>query len=255
MTPTVATLSAVLLASLAGSPHCAGMCGVFVAMACGTHRDAGRRTHLRAQLAYHGGRLAGYGVLGVLAGTLGSAIDMGARAAGLQHAAAVLAATTMLVVGGAWLLREAGVRLPHISTPATVKAAFRAGVAKADRFGATGRALAIGLLTALLPCGWLWAFAIIAAGTASPVWGAAVMATFWVGTVPILAALGLGAGTLRSRLSPRLRVIAAVAMISIAAFTVIRVYRADLSGLMTGPSVQPTSLETMPTDAHCPLCP
>jgi sulfite exporter TauE/SafE len=255
MTPTAATLSAVLLASLAGSPHCAGMCGVFVAMACGTHRNAGTRAHLRGQAAYHGGRLAGYSALGALAGTLGGAIDMGARAAGLQHAAAMLAATTMLVVGGAWLLREAGVRLPHVPTPRFVKSAFRAGVARADRFGPGGRALAIGLLTALLPCGWLWAFALIAAGTASPAWGAAVMATFWIGTVPILAALGLGVGTLRSRLGPRLRAVAAVAMIAIAAFTVIRVYRADLSGLSARPSTQPASLEAMPAGAHCPLCP
>ncbi len=255
MTPTIATLSAVLLASLAGSPHCAGMCGVFVAMACGTHRDAGRRAHLRGQLAYHGGRLVGYGALGVLAGTLGGAIDMGARAAGLQHAAAILAATTMLLVGGAWLLRETGMRLPHVPTPRFVKSTFRSGIAQADRFGPTGRALAIGLLTVLLPCGWLWAFAIIAAGTASPAWGAAVMATFWIGTVPILAALGLGVGTLRSRLGPRLRAVAAVAMIVIATFTVVRVYRADLSGLTTRSGAQPASLETMPTEAHCPLCP
>jgi len=255
MTPTVATLSAVLLASLAGSPHCAGMCGVFVAMACGTHRDADRRVHLRTQFAYHCGRLAGYSSLGVLAGTLGGAIDMSVRAAGLQHAAAILAATTMFVVGGAWLLRESGVRLPPAPMPRFVKSAFRTGVAKADQFGPTGRALAIGLLTVLLPCGWLWAFAIIAAGTASPGWGAAVMATFWIGTVPILAALGLGVGTLRSRLSPRLRTVAAVAMIAIAAFTVVRVYRADLSDLTVRPGVQPASLETVPSEAHCPLCP
>lgn len=255
MTSTVATLSAVLLASLAGSPHCAGMCGVFVAMACGTHRDAGRRAHLRAQCAYHGGRLAGYGALGALAGALGGAIDMGARATGVQHAAAILAATTMLVVGGAWLLREAGVRVAHVPTPQFVRRAFRAGIARADRFGPVGRALAIGLLTALLPCGWLWAFAIIAAGTASPVWGAVVMAAFWVGTVPILAAFGLGAGTLRSRLGPRLRTVAAMTMIAIAGFTVVRVCRADFSGLTARPSVQPASHQTMPTEASCPLCP
>lgn len=254
MTPTVATLAAVLLASLAGSPHCAGMCGVFVAMACGFDRSK-PRLHIRLQLAYHGGRLVGYATLGVIAGALGSAIDLGARAAGLQHAAAILAATTMLLVGGAWLLREAGVRLPHVKTPAAIRNGFRAGVAKADRFGPTGRALTMGLLTALLPCGWLWAFAIIAAGTASPLWGAAVMAVFWIGTVPILAAVGFGAGALRSRLGPKVRTIAALAMIAIAAVTVLRVYRADLSGLTHRPNAQPASLQSPPTSAHCPLCP
>ncbi|MFI4915358.1 MAG: sulfite exporter TauE/SafE family protein [Phycisphaerales bacterium JB060] len=255
MTPTIAMMGAVLLASLAGSPHCAGMCGVFVAMACGTHRDAGWLCQVRAQIAYHGGRLIGYIALGVLAGTLGGTIDLTARSAGFHHAAAILAATTMLVVGAAWLLREAGLGLPHVPTPGFVKSTFRAGITKADRFGASGRALAIGLLTALLPCGWLWAFAIIAGGTASPLWGGMVMATFWLGTVPILAAIGLGTGTLRSRLGPRLRTVAALAMIAIATVTVVRVYRADATGLIARHSAQPASLDTPPTEAHCPLCP
>lgn len=255
MTPTIASLAAVLLASLAGSPHCAGMCGVFVAMACGANRDAGRSAHVRTQLAYHGGRLVGYATLGAIAGALGGAINLGADAAGLQHAAAILAAATMLVVGSAWLLAETGLRLPRVPTPRLIRSAFRAGISRADRFGATGRALTIGLLTALLPCGWLWAFAIIAAGTASPIWGAAVMATFWVGTVPILAGLGLGIGALRARLGPRARALAAVVMIAIATATVVRVYRADLSGLGARTAAQPASLQSPPTEAHCPLCP
>jgi sulfite exporter TauE/SafE len=254
MTPTVATLAAVLLASLAGSPHCAGMCGVFVAMACGFDRSKSR-AHVALQVAYHGGRLLGYATLGVGAGTLGSAIDLGAKAAGLQHAAAILAATTMLVVGGAWLLREGGIRIPHVKTPAFVRGGFRVGVSRADRFGPVGRALAMGLLTALLPCGWLWAFAIISAGTASPLWGAAVMGVFWMGTVPILAVVGLGAGALRSRLGPKVRTIAALAMIAIAAATVVRVYRADVRGLASRPSAEPTSLQSTRPPAHCPLCP
>ncbi|MEQ8843692.1 MAG: sulfite exporter TauE/SafE family protein [Phycisphaerales bacterium] len=254
MTPTLATLGAVLLASLAGSPHCAGMCGVFVAMACGFDKSK-PKTHARLQLAYHGGRLVGYASLGALAGMLGGAINLGADAVGLQHAAAILAATTMLAVGAVWLLREAGLRMPHMPTPPAIRNAFRAGIARADRFGPTGRALAMGLLTTLLPCGWLWAFALIAAGTASPLWGAAVMATFWIGTVPILAAVGLGAGAIRARFGPRVRTVAALAMIAIATITVLRVYSADLTGLTQRPAAQPASLSTPPTTAHCPLCP
>ncbi|MGD1916716.1 MAG: sulfite exporter TauE/SafE family protein [Phycisphaerales bacterium] len=253
MTPTLATLAAVLVASLAGSPHCAGMCGVFVAMACGFEKGKAH-VHAKLQTMYHGGRLIGYSSLGVLAGMLGSAVNLGANAAGLHHAAAILAATTMLAVGGIWLLREAGVRMPHVPTPPGIRSAFRKGVARADRFGPTGRALAMGLRTTLLPCGWLWAFALIAAGTASPVWGAAVMATFWIGTVPILAAVGRGAGALRTRFGPRVRTVAALAMIAIAGITVFRVYGADLSVLTNRPTAEPASLTTPPTSAHCPLC-
>ena len=50
--------------------------------------------------------------------------------------------------------------------------------------------LAIGLVTALLPCGFLYAFVTVAAGTGSAAGGAAVMLFFWAGTVPILVSIG-----------------------------------------------------------------
>lgn len=53
------------------------------------------------------------------------------------------------------------------------------------------RASAIGLLTAILPCGWLFAFLIVAAGTAQPLSGALVMAVFALGSVPALAGMAL----------------------------------------------------------------
>ncbi len=65
------------------------------------------------------------------------------------------------------------------------------------------RAGAIGLLTALLPCGWLYVFAIVAAGTGSAALGAAVMAVFWVGTVPLLALFGISVQTLVATLGRR----------------------------------------------------
>ena len=47
------------------------------------------------------------------------------------------------------------------------------------------RALLLGLFSTLLPCGWLYAFAVLAAGTGGPWTGMLVMAAFWAGTVPV----------------------------------------------------------------------
>jgi hypothetical protein len=63
------------------------------------------------------------------------------------------------------------------------------------------RALGLGLVNALLPCGWLWAFLTLAASTGAPLSGAATMLTFWLGTVPAL----LGATALAAPLVSRLR--------------------------------------------------
>jgi sulfite exporter TauE/SafE len=54
------------------------------------------------------------------------------------------------------------------------------------------RAGLLGALTALLPCGWLYAFVLTAAGTGSAGSGSLIMLAFWAGTVPALLAVGLG---------------------------------------------------------------
>ena len=61
----IALAGSVLLASLLGSPHCAGMCGGFVCFYSG--QDG--RGQTRAHAAYNLGRLVSYLVLGLLAGS------------------------------------------------------------------------------------------------------------------------------------------------------------------------------------------
>lgn len=240
-------LAGVLVASLVGSLHCAGMCGVFVAMAVG----GGDRKRL--QLYYHGGRLVGYATLGAIAGLLGRALDMGTEPIGLSHTSAVLAAGMIVLVGGAGLAREAGVRLPRLPTPRWAATLFQRGARAAAALGRDGRALTIGLLTALLPCGWLYAFALVAAGTANPATGALVMAAFWIGTVPVLALIGWSAGSVRAKLGPTARVAASVLVITLGVRTLMRAADADLSGVREAVTVSETP--AVPTgDVPCPLC-
>ena len=194
-------IGAVFVASLLGSAHCAGMCGAFVAFAVSEPGDT-KRAHLHA--AYNGGRLVTYMILGALAGLLGAAVDLGGAAAGVQRAAAILAGAMMICVGIVTLVRMAGVRVPHMPVPKAMQNVVRAGHRASLRWKPVHRALLTGLLTTLLPCGWLYAFAITASGTGSPLWGAVTMAAFWFGTLPIMLSLGLSfqvfTGPLRKRL-------------------------------------------------------
>ncbi|MEM8758692.1 MAG: sulfite exporter TauE/SafE family protein, partial [Planctomycetota bacterium] len=185
----LAMIGAVLVASVVGSLHCAGMCGAFVAMAVGLDREASKA---RLIAAYNGGRLVTYTLIGVLAGWLGGAFDSGAELVGLQRGAAALAAATMIVIGTAAFLKALGVRLPRVRGPKAVQGAFVHVARVSVRFSPAKRAGAIGLATGLLPCGWLYAFALLAAGTAHPVAGGLVMAAFWMGTLPMLVSLGAG---------------------------------------------------------------
>lgn len=249
-------LLTVLGASLLGSLHCAGMCGVFVSLACGVGgRQASKNAPL--QLGYHGGRLVGYALLGAIAGSVGGIVDLGLSAAGFGRVAALLAAGTMLVIAVVTLLSSFGIATKtHVKPPAFMTKLFRGGADIAQKLTPLRRATLIGSLTVLLPCGWLYAFAVLAAATASPLEGALVMASFWAGTVPVLAALGVGVHAIRARLGPALQPIAGVLFLVLGSVALIGVIRMDddaLSATLTSLEQNADQAEP-PTEAHCPLC-
>lgn len=210
MIPLVTT---VFVASLFGSLHCAGMCGPFVAFALGPPGEGHSRWKLQA--AYNGGRLVTYTILGAVAGSLGALVDMTSALAGLQPVAMALAGGLMVALGVTELLRHFGHRIASIKPPKLLVTTVQRGQRMALALQPTQRALAIGLLTTLLPCGWLYAFALTAAGTGDPLAGAVVMAVFWVGTLPVLVSLGAGIQAALGVLGKRLPVVCAVALIAV----------------------------------------
>ena len=155
----------VLLASLLGSLHCAGMCGAFVAFAIGAGDPAVKVSRNVLMGLYHAGRLLTYVTLGAIAGTLGAGIDLGGQMVGLQRAAAILSGTMMVGFGAITLMRLSGIKLAHARVPARWTAFVSSVNRSAMRYSPSVRAVATGLLTTLLPCGWLYAFVITAAGT------------------------------------------------------------------------------------------
>jgi uncharacterized protein len=194
-----ALASSVLVASLLGSLHCAGMCGGFVALYAG---DPGRRDGVMAgHIAYNLGRLMAYAALGALAGTLGAALDLGGGLLGFQRVAAALAGAFIALWGAVLLLESLGKRVPRFGPPSWLQGSVSRGVRLIAGWRPVTRALAVGLLTGCLPCGWLYAFVVTAAGTGSAAVGAALMTVFWLGTLPIMVSLGVGlrglAGPLR----------------------------------------------------------
>jgi sulfite exporter TauE/SafE len=55
----------------------------------------------------------------------------------------------------------------------------------------------LGMLNGLLPCGFVYFFAITAASTADPLWGALVMIVFGLSTIPAMFSLGFFVGVLK----------------------------------------------------------
>jgi sulfite exporter TauE/SafE len=229
-----ALVVAVFLASVLGSLHCVGMCGAFLALAFSDAESGGR---WRLPVAYHGGRLLTYTLLGIAAGTAGSLLDLGGTLVGINRVALPLAGATLLMFGIITLLRQRGIQLGRWRLPpAWVKNIHRLQHF-AMRMPPARRALTIGLLTTLLPCGWLYAFAATAAGTANPWLGGLVMAVFWSGTLPALIACGAGIQALAGPLGRRLPTLTCITLIVLGGWTLVGRGQLDIPTLARAEAV------------------
>ncbi|MBM3270009.1 MAG: sulfite exporter TauE/SafE family protein [Candidatus Sericytochromatia bacterium] len=181
-----------LAMGLAASAHCGAMCGALVG-ACSQGGGVGRG------FAFQAGRLAGYTALGAACGAAGALLDLGAGALMLPRVAAILAGG-LLVLLALEQLGFKGLKLPRFQ-------AFSRLVGAALRLPGVAGPFCVGLALAVLPCGVLYSAAAVAAGSADPVRGALLLASFGMGGMLPLAALGglftwawrRGAGTLLNR--------------------------------------------------------
>jgi len=216
-----ALLLTVFVASLVGSLHCIGMCGPFVAFYSGADGSGGAR-RLLSHAAYSGGRLLTYAVFGLAAGAVGAALDVAGSLAGFQRIAAIIAGVTMILWGVFALLQIRGVRIfKHSSGKGRVAGMMRRGFSLVSAKPPVVRAGVVGLLSGFLPCGWLWAFVVTAAGTGSAIQGAAVMTAFWVGTVPALLAVGLGAQLVSAPLRRHVPAVTALLLVGLGLYAIL----------------------------------
>jgi sulfite exporter TauE/SafE len=196
---TLAWLIPMVSAGALGSVHCVGMCGGLIAVA--SDGATGARQRLAVQGGYQTARLVSYLVLGVVAGTLGHALDLAGQAAGLGKSAAIVAGAVMML-WGLWSMLEAGgarlgLRLPQLRL---LPAPALAWLGRTGQRSPLWRATLLGGASAFLPCGFLYAFALAGAATASPLGAALVMGSLWLGNLPALLGFGLLIGGVLSRL-------------------------------------------------------
>ncbi len=203
MSPEAAILTG-LLAGLFGSTHCLGMCGGIIGM---LHSQIpGKRPMLAT--GFHAGRIASYLVIGLLATLLG-----------------LLPATVMpdlapvvmrVVLGGLIVLMAIYIALPgrfrdlagRVAAPLTNK--MLPLFARLLPVTSLDRALGLGLLWGLLPCGLLYTVVAAAVLLADPLATTGLIISFGLGTVPLLLGAGLVVLRFRSAINrPGLRWLAA----------------------------------------------
>ncbi len=180
-----------LVAGLVTSLHCAGMCGP---LACAL-MPAGRNgpDPQLVSVAYHATRLAGYALLGALAGGLG------------RWPLALLDSTFarylpwLLVLFFVAVAVRFDQRLPRLPWLGRIYGALAARI----RGGSRVRAAALlGLATPLLPCGPLYFLLSFALLSGSALRGAETLLAFGLGTVPLLWLAQVNFQWLRVRVGP-----------------------------------------------------
>ncbi len=233
----IGLLLAVMVASVLGSLHCIGMCGPLALWASGAGNRDGR---VGARLAaYHLGRLITYLTAGGIAGLAGAMLTAGGSLVGAQALASRVVGVAMIAMGlvrvADWLAprwtgiqKGAIVATPQVPWITQFVAARRPWIA---RLPGAMRGVAAGALTTLLPCGWLYLFVLVAAGTGGIVPAMLIMLAFWLGTLPALSALVAGAFSVAPRLRPLLPVLGAVVLLLTGLYTATGRASADLSPL------------------------
>lgn len=166
-----------LLMGLAGGPHCLAMCG----LACAGVGKAAGMDSTRALAMFHTGRMAGYSLLGAVAGA--SAQSVGWLA---QQTSLLRPVWTLMLLGtfafGFWMMTAA-------RQPAWVEAAGRQLWGRvrpnASRWG-RGAPVLLGALWALMPCSLLYSALLVALLSGSALNGGVTLLLFGLGSTLVM---------------------------------------------------------------------
>ncbi|MEO7996505.1 MAG: sulfite exporter TauE/SafE family protein, partial [Gemmatimonadaceae bacterium] len=153
---------------------------------------------------------------------IGMGVTHAAALAGIANGAAIVAGTMMILWG---IIRVAELQGLHVTLPLpSVQGAAQRVLGTALLYVKAQpinvRAAITGFVTTLLPCGWLYVFVAAAAGTGNIWSGMLLMFVFWLGNVPALVAVGIGAQRAFGPLQRRLPVLSAVMVTMLGIFAV-----------------------------------
>ena len=170
-------LAAAIALGFLGSFHCVGMCGP-IALALPVHNKPPLFRNSLI-LLYNLGRISTYALFGLLAGLVGESFAMAGFQQGLSVAMGLILLATLFLP-----LKSS---LPVHGFFLGIKASLQRVFSKGTR----PSLFVVGLLNGFLPCGLVYVGIAGAAATGSLVKGALFMASFGLGTAPLMLALPL----------------------------------------------------------------
>ncbi|WP_373070077.1 sulfite exporter TauE/SafE family protein [Sulfurimonas sp.] len=211
-------LTILSIAFLGSFGHCIGMCGGIVMAYSNIKIDplSSKVSKSVAHLLYSFGRITTYTVLGALFGYLGGVVVFSNNANGILL---IVAGVAMILAGLSLMgkMKSLSIGGKSLSDTKFYKSSFT----KIMNSKSNMSFYLLGMLNGLLPCGFVYFFAITAASTANPIYGALVMFIFGLSTIPAMFGLGtLSSLNLATNFRNMLVSLASIAVLFYGVFTI-----------------------------------
>ena len=188
---TISIISIITIAFLGSFGHCVGMCGGIVIAYSSTKikSDWTKKIQAIAHLLYSFGRVTTYTILGALFGLVGGVVTFDNLTSGIFL---IITGFMMVLVGLSLMgkIKFLTILEHSCSKSPLYQSTFKSLLGSQSLFSF----YLLGMLNGLLPCGFVYVFAITAASTGSALWGAFVMLIFGLSTIPALFSLGFFVG-------------------------------------------------------------
>lgn len=182
-------LAAVVLGLIGSMGHCVGMCSGVAVLLSRQGVTSGWRL-----LLVHMGRITTYGLMGLVAGSLGQVVGLALpRLPQLQGGVALIAAGIMIYFALALLGQVPSIEIYVVGLTSRWGKVMRylTATQHIEKTHNVLRPYLLGLMWGLLPCGLVFTALLVAVTTGSPWHGTLVMLAFGFGTWPALLGVGL----------------------------------------------------------------
>jgi len=213
-------VSIITIALLGSFGHCIGMCGGIVVAYSSAKIDStfSKQKKSISHILYSLGRVATYMLIGALFGYFGSLFSFDGEVNTLFR----MIVGVIMVLAGLSLIGQIKFLtiIEHsLSNSNWYKKTFT-NIIKSKSYSSF---FLLGLLNGLLPCGFVYFFAVTAASTASPFYGAVVMLIFGLSTIPALFSLGFFVSLFNK--TPLRNLFMKLAAIAVIIYGVVEIYR------------------------------
>lgn len=184
-------LTIIIIGLLGSFGHCVGMCGgIVIAYSSTKVKENWTKTYQAlGHLIYSFGRITTYTIIGFIMGFIGSVISF----SNTMSSILLFITGLMMILVGFSLLGKIKF-LTILEHSCSKSPLYQKTFKKILKSNSLISFYFLGALNGLLPCGFVYAFAIMAAGTGSAFWGAITMLIFGLSTIPALFSLGFFIG-------------------------------------------------------------